>query len=93
LEEPTEPEDSIALRFNAEKYVMVPMNARKRRVVVEERLSDLRIFSETFTENRIEMNSSEAGIITAGISYHYAKEVFPEYSYLKLGMVYPLRPG
>jgi indolepyruvate ferredoxin oxidoreductase alpha subunit len=93
LEEPTEPEDSIALRFNAEKYVMVPMNARKRRVVVEERLSDLRIFSETFTENRIEMNSSEAGIITAGISYHYAKEVFPEYSYLKLGMVYPLPAG
>ena len=38
----------------------------------------------------MEINSPEVGIITAGISYHYAKDVFPEYSYLKLGMVYPL---
>jgi indolepyruvate ferredoxin oxidoreductase alpha subunit len=30
------------------------------------------------------------GIITAGISYQYAKEVYPDYSYLKLGMVWPL---
>ena len=30
------------------------------------------------------------GIITSGISYEYAKEVMPEASFLKLGMVYPL---
>jgi indolepyruvate ferredoxin oxidoreductase alpha subunit len=93
LEEPRTPEDRTAIRFNAEKFVMVPMNARKRRIAVEKRMQDLRIFAETFSENRIEINSPDVGIITAGISYHYAKDVFPEYSYLKLGMVHPLPVG
>ena len=30
------------------------------------------------------------GVITSGVSYLYTKEVFPDYSYLKLGMVWPL---
>jgi indolepyruvate ferredoxin oxidoreductase, alpha subunit len=93
IEKPLDIEDRTAIRFNAEKFVMVPMNARKRRIVVEKRMRDLRTFAETFSENRIEINSPEVGIITAGISYHYAKDVFPEYSYLKLGMVYPLPIG
>ena len=93
LEEPHSPADRTAIRFNAEKFVMVPMNARKRRVVVEKRMEDIRAFAETFSENRIEMNNPDVGVITAGISYHYAKDVFPEYSYLKLGMVYPLPAG
>jgi hypothetical protein len=38
----------------------------------------------------MELNDRDIGIITAGISYQYAKEVFPKYSYLKLGMVWPL---
>ncbi len=93
LEKPLKVDDRTDIRFNAEKFVMVPMNARRRRVVVEKRMQDLRIFAETFPENRIEMNSPDVGIITAGISYHYAKDVFPEYSYLKLGMVHPLPIG
>ena len=47
-------------------------------------------FVETFSENRMEINNPNVGIITAGMPYNYAKEVFPDYSYLKLGMVYPL---
>ncbi len=90
LDEPRITEDRTAIRFNAEKFVMVPMNARKRRIAVEDRMRDLRAFAETFPENRMELNSPDVGIITAGISYHYAKDVFPEFSYLKLGMVYPL---
>ena len=89
-EEPQTIEDRTAIRFNAEKFVMVPMNARKRRISVEKRMQALRLFAETFTENRMEINTPDVGIITSGISYHYAKDIFPEYSYLKLGMVYPL---
>jgi indolepyruvate ferredoxin oxidoreductase alpha subunit len=81
------------IRFDAEKYVMVPMNARKRRVAVEQRMAKILAVAETFPENRIEINSTDVGIITSGISYHYAKEAFPDYSYLKLGMVYPLPAG
>ena len=66
------------------------MNARKRRIVVEKRMQNLRDFAESFPENRMEMNNTDVGVITAGMPYNYMKDVFPDYSYLKLGMVYPL---
>jgi indolepyruvate ferredoxin oxidoreductase alpha subunit len=90
LDEPLQAEDRTAIRFDAEKFVMVPMNARKRRLVVEKRMQSLGEFAEKFTENRIEINNLDVGIITAGMPYNYIKDVFPQYSYLKLGMVYPL---
>lgn len=90
LNDPKPAEEKIKLRHQAEKYVMVPINARTRRVEVEKREQALRKFVETFPENKIEMNDPEVGIITAGMPYNYAKEVFPNFSYLKLGMVYPL---
>lgn len=93
IEEPQAPDDNTAIRINAAKYVMVPINARTRRVEVEKRMQALREFSETFSGNKMELNSSEIGIITAGIPYHYAKDVFPDFSYLKLGMVHPLPVG
>ena len=93
IEDPRTVEDRTAIRFNAEKYVMVPMNARKRRIVVEKRMQDLKEFAETFPQNRMEINNTDIGIITAGMPYNYAKDVFPEYSYLKLGMVHPLPAG
>ncbi len=82
--------DRTGFFFNAGKYVMVPHCARLRRVEVEKRQKALRDFAETFSENKMEINNTAAGIITAGMPYNYAKEVFPDYSYLKLGMVYPL---
>jgi indolepyruvate ferredoxin oxidoreductase alpha subunit len=90
LEEPLPTEDLTEIRCNAEKYVMVPMNARKRRVAVEERMRNLQAFAETFSENRMEISDLDVGVITAGMPYNYIKDVFPQYSYLKLGMVYPL---
>lgn len=72
------------------KYVMIPSNARKRHVVVTERLEKLRQYAEICPHNRIENNKSPVGIITGGVSYTYAKEVAPDVDYLKLGMTYPL---
>ena len=90
LSNPLSPRDKNTLTRNAGKYVMVPINARVRRVEVEKRQQALKAFAETFPENKMEINNPEVGIITAGMPYNYAKEVFPDYSYLKLGMVYPL---
>ncbi len=90
LEEPEKYQDKTGFTYNAEKYVMVPINARTQRVEVEKREHALKEFVETFPENKMEINDPEIGIITAGMPYNYAKEVFPDYSYLKLGMVYPL---
>jgi len=89
-EEPVCVHDRTIIRFNAAKYVMVPSNARARRVAVEERMERLKDFSESFPENRMEINNPEVGIITAGMPYNYAKDVYPFYSFLKLGMVHPL---
>ncbi len=75
---------------NLAKYCMVPANARQRHPVIEARIKSLAEFAETFPFNRVEWRSTELGIITGGIAYQYAREVFPEASVLKLGMVYPL---
>jgi len=40
--------------------------------------------------NRLELNDKKIGIITAGTPYYYVKEVLPEASVLKLGLVMPL---
>jgi indolepyruvate ferredoxin oxidoreductase, alpha subunit len=83
---------------NPTKYVMVPGNARRKHPVIEERIELLAEFAETFPFNRIEwgdMESTEGqlGIVTCGVSYQYAREVFPGASVLRLGMTYPLPPG
>lgn len=76
---------------NTKKYVMIPANARSKHYEVEERLEALRKYSNSCSLNKVEMNSNKIGIITSGISYQYAKEVFGESaSYLKIGMSYPL---
>jgi len=93
LDEPLKEEDKTGIRIDAAKYVMVPGNARMRRQVVEKRMAALALFAETFSGNRMEINSTEVGIISSGISYNYAKDAFPDYSFLKLGMVHPLPKG
>ncbi len=76
---------------NIPKNVMMPANAIKRHVVVEERIKALSEFAETSELNTIEENGSKIGIITAGIAYVYAKEALGDKAdFLKLGMVYPL---
>lgn len=40
--------------------------------------------------NRLELNDTKIGILTAGTPYYYVKEVLPEASVLKLGLVMPL---
>ena len=75
---------------NPGKYVMVPGNAIKRHVAVEERMEKLRELAETTGLNRVEMGSTSIGVITSGISYEYVKEALPDASVLKLGLVHPL---
>jgi indolepyruvate ferredoxin oxidoreductase alpha subunit len=78
---------------NFEKYVMLPVNARKRHPVIEERIRKLAEFAETFPFNRVEWGDRRLGIVTSGVAYQYAKDIFPEASVLKLGMTYPIPPN
>lgn len=76
---------------NIQKYVMAPANAIRKHPVVEQRMKDIAVWSETSGINNVELQNSEIGIITSSTSYQYVKEVFGEsVSILKLGMVNPL---
>ena len=76
---------------NIAKNVMMPANAVKRHVVVEERIKALKAYAETTSLNKVEDNGSKIGVIANGITYMYAKEALgTEVNYLKLGMIYPL---
>lgn len=76
---------------NVKKYVMIPAHSRAKHYEVEERLARLQDYSNNCPLNKIEWGCKKLGIITSGISYQYAKEVFGENaSYLKIGMSYPL---
>jgi len=85
-----EREEPPKYRLDTAKYVMVPGNARRRHPVIEERIRALKEFAETFPYNRLEMDDRSLGIVTNGVAYQYAKEVFPRASILRLGMTYPL---
>ncbi|UCE98532.1 MAG: indolepyruvate ferredoxin oxidoreductase subunit alpha, partial [Dehalococcoidia bacterium] len=76
--------------YNLCKYVMLPANARLSRFRVEQRLLDVAEYSESIPLNRVIEGSSNIGIVSSGIAYQYAREVFPEASFLKLTMTYPL---
>ncbi|MCD5414767.1 MAG: indolepyruvate ferredoxin oxidoreductase subunit alpha [Clostridiales bacterium] len=76
---------------NTKKYVAAPANARGLHVNLEKRLERLEEFSNETPLNEIEWNDKKIGIITASVSYQYAKEVFVDSaSYFKIGFSYPL---
>lgn len=75
------------------KYVMMPGMAKKRHVIVEKRMNDLKAYANTMGINRAEYSDTSIGVITSGVTYQYVKEALPDASVLKLGMVYPLPEG
>ena len=89
LEERVVPEDKPYER-NIAKNVMMPGNAIKRHLVVEERLKRMAEDASTMDINKVEYRDTKIGVITSGIPYQYVKEALPEASVLKLGLVHPL---
>jgi indolepyruvate ferredoxin oxidoreductase alpha subunit len=89
LEERIVPEDKPYVR-NPAKFVMMPGNAKGRHVYVEERMNKMAEEGGSFFVNRMEMGDTKIGFITCGIAYQYIKEICPDASILKLGLVNPL---
>lgn len=89
LEERVEPEDNPYER-NPAKHVMMPGMAKGRHVHVEQRMDRLEKDSSDFAINKVEYKDTSIGFITSGIPYQYVREVCPDASVLKLGMVNPL---
>ncbi len=79
-----------SLERHPAEWVMLPANARVRHPIIEERILSLKSLSDSSAFNSIEMGDPSLGIISSGVAYQYAKEAFPDASFLKLGMSYPL---
>lgn len=76
---------------DSKKYDAKPSVSRVLHKRVEQKLLDLEEFSNSTDLNYIEWNDKKIGIISSGIAYQYAKDVFGKNaSYLKLGFTYPL---
>ena len=87
--------EAPAYARNTRKFICTPANAYLNHPIVEERLVKLAEYGCTRAVenglNKVELGDGKVGVITASISYQYAKEVFPEgTSFLKLGLTYPL---
>ncbi|POP34103.1 indolepyruvate ferredoxin oxidoreductase subunit alpha [Lactonifactor longoviformis] len=89
LDEREEPEDKPYER-NIGKNVMMPGNAIKRHLVVEDRMNRMAEDSCGFSVNRAEYRDTSIGFVTSGIPYQYVREAMPDASVLKLGLVNPL---
>ena len=92
LEDRVEIEDKPYER-NIQKNVMMPVNAISAHVKVEARMNRMAEDASNLDINKVEYNDTSVGIITSGIPYQYVKEVLPNASVLKLGLVHPLAKG
>ncbi len=74
--------------------VIIPAVARRRHPEIEQRLLDVAAWAETtgfeIGLNEILWGDKALGIVTTGVAYQYAREIFAGSSILKLGMSYPL---
>jgi len=92
LVEPVEPSPRrpvTAFEPDRAKFVMIPAWARARHVIVEERQRALAEAASRSPLNRVEWSDRSLGIVASGVAYHYAREVYPHASFLKLGFPYP----
>jgi indolepyruvate ferredoxin oxidoreductase alpha subunit len=77
-------------KHNIPKYVNLPVYCRTRSITVDERMQKLTEFSDSFEYNQFIPGSKDIGIISCGVAFQYARDVFPDASFLKLGMPFPL---
>jgi len=73
------------------KYVATPANGKVLRRKLIDRLKAMEEYSNIADINVAEYNGTKIGVISAGVAYQYAREVFgDDASYLKLGMTFPM---
>ena len=76
---------------NTRKYIAAPANAYQNHAKLENTFVELEKYANTSSLNKMEINNTKIGVITASIAYYYAKDAFPEdTSFLKLGITNPL---
>jgi indolepyruvate ferredoxin oxidoreductase alpha subunit len=84
------PHERVKYLREPNKQIPLPVNARRMHREIEQRLLDIAAWAETCELNRIEPGDSRLGIVASGMAYQYAREVFSEATFLKIGLAYPL---
>ena len=84
------PHPAIPYAKNIKKTIPVPMFARGHRLAAQARTAAMAEAAAKSGFNKIIPGRKELGIITSAVAYQYVKEIFPEYSILKLGWTNPL---
>ena len=73
------------------KYVATPANGKVLRRKLIDRLNLMEEYSNNAEINQAEYHDTKIGVISSGVAYQYAREVFGDSaSYLKLGMTFPM---
>lgn len=81
----------IPYEKNITKYVATPANGKALRRKLIDRLKAMEKYSNHAEINAADYNGTKIGVISSGVAYQYAREVFGEdASYLKLGMTFPM---
>ncbi|MHB9002702.1 MAG: indolepyruvate ferredoxin oxidoreductase subunit alpha [Coriobacteriia bacterium] len=75
---------------NAAKWVMLPGNARGRRVDLANRVAALTEWNEGQGLDRSALRNKEIGIVCSGVPYQYVREALPEASTYKVAVTHPL---
>ncbi|MCT4660245.1 MAG: indolepyruvate ferredoxin oxidoreductase subunit alpha [Tissierellales bacterium] len=76
---------------NIAQYTTMPAFAPGQRAKLEDKLIELEKFSNETELNYIEWNDKKIGVISSGVAYQYAREIFgSEVSYMKIGFSFPL---
>lgn len=72
------------------KWVMMPLYAKERRLDQIDRIENLKEWADDCSLNRIEMHSTDVGVVCSGAVYQHVTEALPNASVAKLGVTYPL---
>ena len=82
--------DLIPYERNIRQRLPVPMFARGHRFAAQKRTAEMEAAACASPLNRVEKGRTDIGFVTSAVAYQYVKEIFPEYSILKLGWTNPL---
>ena len=83
------PHEIIPYKKDITHTIPVPAFARGQRFAAQKRSVEMAKAASRSKFNRIEPGKKQIGIITSGVAYQYVKEVFPEFTVLKLGWTNP----
>lgn len=73
-----------------DKWVMMPLYAKPRRIDQLERIKKLEDWAEECPLNRVFEGAKDVGVICSGAVYQHVAEALPNASIMKLGVTYPL---